>query len=74
MQTTSQLYKEILQGPHWFENSVVIGDTSRLVDNDGGLILFGGDSILTDTGGKVTWDAVGGATSYIVFRKQGVFI
>lgn len=51
MQTTSQLYKEILQGPHWFENSVVIGDTSRLVDSDGGLILFGGDSILTDTGG-----------------------
>lgn len=51
MQTTSQLYKEILQGPHWFETSVVVGDTSRLVDSDGGLILFGGDSILTDTGG-----------------------
>ncbi len=27
------------------------------------------DAILTDTGVKVTWDAVGGATSYIVFRR-----
>ena len=51
MQTTSKLYKDILAGSHWFETSVVIGDTSRLVDKDGGLILFGGDSILTDTGG-----------------------
>lgn len=51
MQTTSQLYKDILKESHWFETSVVIGDTSRLVDSDGGLILIGGDSILTDTGG-----------------------
>ena len=27
------------------------------------------DAILTDAGVKVTWDAVGGATSYIVFRR-----
>ena len=51
MQTTSQFYKDILAGSHWFETSVVIGDTSRLVDQTGDLILFGGDSILTDAGG-----------------------
>ena len=51
MQSTSQLYKDILQGSHWFETSVVVGDASRLVDKDSGLILFGGDSILTDAGG-----------------------
>lgn len=27
------------------------------------------DALLTDSGVKVTWDAVGGATSYIVFRR-----
>ena len=27
------------------------------------------DALLTDAGVKVTWDAVGGATSYIVFRR-----
>ncbi len=27
------------------------------------------DAILTDAGVKITWDAVGGATSYIVFRR-----
>ncbi|MCI7638216.1 MAG: hypothetical protein MSS60_00090 [Clostridiales bacterium] len=52
MQQTSETYKRILAGgTHWFENSVVIGDSGRLVDDDGGLILFGGDAILVDTGG-----------------------
>ena len=52
MQLTSDTYKRILSGgSYWFENSVVVGDNGRLVDNDGGLILFGGDSILVDTGG-----------------------
>ncbi len=27
------------------------------------------DAILTDAGVKITWDAVGGATSYIIFRR-----
>ncbi|MBE6751057.1 MAG: hypothetical protein E7556_00860 [Ruminococcaceae bacterium] len=27
------------------------------------------DAILTDTGVKITWDAVGGATNYIIFRR-----
>lgn len=51
MQTTSDTYKRILAGEHQFETSVTIGDSGRLVDDDGGLILFGGDSILVDTGG-----------------------
>lgn len=51
MQETSDTYKRILLGDHWFENSVVVGENGRLVDDDGGLILFGGDSILVDTGG-----------------------
>lgn len=51
MQQTSDTYKRILTGSHWFENSVVVGDNGRLVDDDGGLILFGGDAILVDTGG-----------------------
>lgn len=51
MQTTSDTYKRIISGEHQFETSVTIGDSGRLVDDDGGLILFGGDSILVDTGG-----------------------
>lgn len=52
MQQTSDTYKRILaSGDYWFENSVTVGDSGRLVDNDGGLILFGGDAILVDTGG-----------------------
>lgn len=51
MQQTSDTYKRILADSHWFENSVVVGDNGRLVDDDGGMILFGGDAILVDTGG-----------------------
>lgn len=51
MQQTSDTYKRILAGEHQFETSVTIGDYGRLADKDGGLILFGGDSILVDTGG-----------------------
>ncbi|MCI7807950.1 hypothetical protein MR626_01450 [bacterium] len=52
MQQTSDTYKRILSGgDYWFENSVVVGENGRLVDDDGGLILFGGDAILVDTGG-----------------------
>lgn len=51
MQETSETYKRILQGPHSFDTSVTIGDAGCLVDNTGDRILFGGDSILVDTGG-----------------------
>ena len=51
MQQTSATYKRTLSGEHQFETSVTIGDSGRLVDKYGDLILFGGDSILVDTGG-----------------------
>ena len=51
MQETSALYKKIIQGEHWFETSVTIGDSGRLTDERGDVITFGGDSILVDTGG-----------------------
>ena len=51
MQQTSDTYKRILTDSHWFENSVALGENGRLVDDDGGLILLGGDAILGDTGG-----------------------
>nr|DAP58890.1 MAG TPA: hypothetical protein [Caudoviricetes sp.] len=51
MQETSALYKKIIQGEHWFETSVTIGESGRLTDERGDVITFGGDSILVDTGG-----------------------
>lgn len=51
MQETSDLYKSIIRGEHWFENSVTIGDSGRLVTESGDLILFGEDAILVDSGG-----------------------
>lgn len=47
MQETSALYKQILASePHWFETSVVIGETGDLVTEYGEKILFGGTAIL----------------------------
>ena len=52
MQQTSALYKEILASDnHWFETTLVIGDSGRLIDNIGDVITFGGTAILVDTGG-----------------------
>lgn len=55
MQQTSETYKRILAGKHWFENSVTIGDSGRLVTESGDVITFGETprevvSILVDTG------------------------
>lgn len=55
MQETSDLYKSIIQGEHWFETSVTIGDSGRLVTESGDVITFGEAphevvSILVDTG------------------------
>lgn len=55
MQETSALYKQILaSGDYWFDTSLVIGESGRLVDNRGNLITFGGDAILVDNGGADT--------------------
>ena len=56
MQQTSELYKQILQNPnHWFEASLVIGESGLLLDNKGDYIVFGAGAnsvrILVDTGG-----------------------
>lgn len=52
MQQTSALYKEILASDnHWFETTLVIGESGRLIDNIGDVITFGGTAILVDTGG-----------------------
>lgn len=52
MQQTSALYKELIASDnHWFETTLVIGDSGRLIDNVGDYITFGGTAILVDTGG-----------------------
>lgn len=49
MQKTSELYKEIIAGDHWFETQVVIGDEFYLIDEGGDFITFGGDCIYYDS-------------------------
>lgn len=53
MQTTSDLYKSIVEGQHWFETQVVIGDEFYLIDESGDFITFGGTGIYyeSDSGG-----------------------
>lgn len=52
MQETSALYRQILATePHWFETSVVIGETGDLVTEYGDKILFGGTAILVARSG-----------------------
>lgn len=52
MQNTSALYKQLLSATnHWFEMSLVIGESGRLVDNYSNTITFGGTAILVSAGG-----------------------
>lgn len=52
MQNVSATYRRIFADPlHWFETSVVIGESGRLLDQLGNVLLFGGDAILVDIGG-----------------------
>lgn len=52
MQNTSALYDQIIaEDNHWFETTLVIGESGRLTDQIGDVILFGGTAILVDTGG-----------------------
>lgn len=49
MQKTSELYKEIIAGDHWFETQVVIGDEFYLIDESKDYITFGGTRIYYDS-------------------------
>lgn len=51
MQQVSETYRRLMSGRHWFETSLVIGESGRLLTNIGDVLLFGGDAILVDTGG-----------------------
>jgi hypothetical protein len=52
VQTTSALYRQILATePHWFETSIVIGESGDLVTEYGDRILFGGTAILVARSG-----------------------
>ena len=47
MQATSELYKQIISSPnHWFETTVVIGDSGVLIDEQSDKILFGGNATI----------------------------
>ena len=55
MQTSSELYNELIaQENHWFEVSLAIGETGRLITEQGETILFGGTAILVDEGDAET--------------------
>lgn len=49
MQETSELYKSIIEGNHWFETKVVIGDEFYLIDEEANYITFGGVCIYYDS-------------------------
>lgn len=51
MQTTTDLYKEILSGEHWKEYRLAIGEKGKLVTELSEALLFGGVRILIDTSG-----------------------
>lgn len=51
MQTVSETYRRLISGPHWFESSLVIGESGRLLTHLGDVLLFAGTAILADTGG-----------------------
>ena len=52
MQNVSNIYRQLMEKPHWVEVSVAVGERSRLITKQGECITFGGVSILTgSTGG-----------------------
>lgn len=55
MQETSALYKEIVSGEnYWFEVALAIGESGRLIEEHGQVLLFGNTAILVDAGGAET--------------------
>lgn len=51
MQNVSNIYRQLMEKPHWAEVSVAVGERSRLITKQGECITFGGVSILTGTAG-----------------------
>ena len=55
MQNTSALYDELIAEPnHWFECALAIGESGRLIDEIGEVLIFGNTAILVDSGGAKT--------------------
>ena len=55
MQNTSALYDELIAEPnHWFECALAIGESGRLIDEIGDVLIFGNTAILVDSGGAET--------------------
>lgn len=55
MQNTSAIYNEIISEPnHWFECALAIGESGRLIDEIGEVLIFGNTAILVDSGGAET--------------------
>ena len=55
MQNTSALYDELIAEPnHWFECALAIGESGRLIDEIGEVLIFGNTAILVDSGGAET--------------------
>ena len=52
MQNVSALYNEIVSSAnHWFECALAIGESGRLITEQGDVLLFGTTAILVDSGG-----------------------
>ena len=51
MQETSALYRQIISGQHWFETSLAIGESGRLITERNEVITFAGTSILVSRSG-----------------------
>lgn len=75
MQNTSSLYDELISEPnHWFECALAIGESGRLIDEIGDVLIFGNTAILVDSGGAETAFReevlMSMSTSHSVFNEQ----
>lgn len=83
MQNVSNIYRQLMEKPHWAEVSVAVGERSRLITKQGECITFGGVSILTGSAGgdgghregmlknvKTSHSVFPGDTPYIAPDKQ----
>lgn len=75
MQNTSALYDSIVSSEnHWFEVSLAIGESGRLVTENNEVIKFGSTAILVDTGGALSGFRedvlISLETSHSVFNEQ----